>query len=185
MAAKMKNKYTHKIIVTDLAVKNAPREEFRGKIEAIDYVGYRVESLADGREIVITKPGGKFVYGSAKKEDFMVWIRDTKTEMLWLISHKNIYGDLKAKGEENSQATVNLIDALESVFNGTEPGDALKNQTFAFKIGEPPDVILKAYKWIWGQEDCNYPTGKGRDMSMEPIRELRDQLRKPVQKADV
>ena len=33
--------------------------------------------------------------------------------------------------------------------------------------GESPEVLLKAYKWIWGQEDCNYPEGKGRTMSWE------------------
>lgn len=33
--------------------------------------------------------------------------------------------------------------------------------------GESPEILLKAYKWIWGQEDCNYPSGKGRAMSWE------------------
>jgi len=28
------------------------------------------------------------------------------------------------------------------------------------------------YKWIWGQEDCNYPDGEGRDISMKLLREL-------------
>jgi len=32
-----------------------------------------------------------------------------------------------------------------------------------------PLIVLKAYKWIWGQEDCNYPPPKykGRAMSWE------------------
>ena len=35
--------------------------------------------------------------------------------------------------------------------------------------GELPEVIFKVYKWIWGQEDCNYPPPKykGRAMSWE------------------
>jgi len=39
-------------------------------------------------------------------------------------------------------------------------------------------LLLKAYKWIWGQEDCNYPEGEGREMSMRLLRELRDNLKK-------
>ena len=28
-------------------------------------------------------------------------------------------------------------------------------------VGELPELLLNANKWIWGQEDVNYPTGKG------------------------
>jgi hypothetical protein len=173
----LKNKYTHKITLSDLTLKNAPREEFRQKLEAVNYLGYRVENLADGREIVVTKPGGKFVFGTVKREDFMVWIHDPKDESLWLISHKNIFNDLETKGNENKDQTIDLIDALAEVFKGDEPDDVLKNKKFSFQTGESPEVLLKAYKWIWGQEDCNYPTGDGREMSMEPIRELQEKLK--------
>jgi hypothetical protein len=172
----LKNKYTHKVTLTNLTLKNAPREEFRERLEAVHYLGYRVEHLVDGREIVVTKPGGKFVFGTVKREDFMVWIHNPAEETLWLISHKNILEDLKVKAEENKREAAELIDALEDVFKGIEPDDALKNRRFSFKTGEPPDALLKAYKWIWGQEDCNYPTKAGREMSMQPIRELREQL---------
>jgi len=38
------------------------------------------------------------------------------------------------------------------------------------------DLIVKAYKWIWVQEDMNYPPPRfqGRAMSMEGIREMKD-----------
>ena len=45
-----------------------------------------------------------------------------------------------------------------------------------FDTGESPEALLKVYKWIWGQEDVNYPTGKGRNMSWEPLAELRNTL---------
>ena len=172
----LKNKYIHGITLSDLNLKNAPREEFRQKLEAVNYLGYRVESLADGREIVVTKPGGKFTYGSLRREDFMVWIHNREDESLWLISHNNIFSDLEAKGTENRDETIDLIDAMEEVFNGSEPDDVLTNRKFSFQTGETPELLLKVYKWIWGQEDCNYPTGQGRDMSMESIRELRQKL---------
>lgn len=31
------------------------------------------------------------------------------------------------------------------------------------------EKLLKVYKWIWGQEDCNYPTAEGRWLSMNAI----------------
>ena len=71
-----KNKYTHQIELKELRIRNAPREEFRALLEQVAYRGYEVEQLEDGRKIVITKPGGKFVYGRVQKEDFVVWVYD-------------------------------------------------------------------------------------------------------------
>ncbi len=172
-----KNIYTHEIELTNLQIKNRPREEFRKLLEKVKYRGYEAEQLTDGRKIVITKPGGKFVFGKVKREDFMVWVYNPNDLTLWLISHKDIYNDLEGKGKVNSDETIKIIDALERVFNGEEPDDVLKSTKLNRPTGEPPEVLLKAYKWIWGQEDCNYPEGEGREMSMKSIRKLRERLR--------
>ena len=68
-----RNIYTHEIKLEKLAIRNKPRDEFRQLLENVKYLGYEVENISDGRKIVITKPGGKFVYGSVKRKDFMVW----------------------------------------------------------------------------------------------------------------
>jgi len=161
------NIYTHSIDLSRLEIKNAPREKFRGFLEKIKYRGYEVESISDGRKIVISKPGGKFTYGTIRKEDFMVWIYNPKDSSLWLISHKNIYQDLEEKGFTNPEKTIEIIDALEKVYSGKEPDEVLQEANLGNPCGELPEVLLKAYKWIWGQEDCNYPEGKGRAMSWE------------------
>jgi RecB family endonuclease NucS len=171
-----KNIYTHEIELNNLQIKNRPREEFRSLLEKVKYRGYEVEQLTDGRKIIITKPGGKFVFGKVKREDFMVWVYNPSDSTLWLISHKDIYKDLEEKGRINPKATIKIINALERVFNGEDPDDILKTTKLYSQIGEPPEVLLKAYKWIWGQEDCNYPEGEGREMSMRGIRELREGL---------
>jgi len=173
-----RNIYKHEIELTNLKIKNKPREEFRKLLERIKYRGYEVEQLSDGRKIVITKPGGKFTYGKIRREDFMVWVYDPKDLTLWLISHKDIYNDLEEKGRENPDDTIKIIDALEKVFDGEDPNDVLKDTKLNNPIGEPPEILLKSYKWIWGQEDCNYPEGEGREMSMKDIRKLREKLRK-------
>jgi len=173
-----RNVYRHKIELKNLHIKNAPRNEFRNLLEQVCYRGYEVESLGDGRKIVITKPGGKFTFGRIRREDFMVWVYDPEESTLWLISHKDIYNDLEAKGDVSPEDTIEIIDALERVYNGEDPEDVLKNLALSNPTGEHPEVLLKAYKWIWGQEDCNYPEGKGRAMSWEGIVDLRERLKK-------
>jgi len=172
-----RNIYTHEIDLKTLQIKNRPREEFRRLLEGVKYRGYEVEQLEDGRKIVITKPGGKFVYGKVKREDFMVWVYNPIDSTLWLISHKDIYTDLEEKGGANPGEAIKTIDALEKVFNGEEPDEVLKTANLSNPCGESPEVLLKAYKWIWGQEDCNYPEGEGREMSMRGIRELKESLK--------
>jgi len=178
MGKAKKNIYKHEIELKPLYIKNKPREEFRKLLENVKYRGYEVEQISDGRKIVITKPGGKFVFGTVKREDFMVWIYNPKDSTLWLISHKNIYEDLEEKGKISSKDTVDIIEAFERVFKGEEPDDVLDSISIKNPCGESPEILLKSYKWIWGQEDCNYPNGEGREMSMKAMRELKDRLNK-------
>lgn len=171
-----KNVYTHKIDLLPLKIQNQPNEEFRKNLEKIRYRGYEVENISDGRKIVITKPGGKFTFGTIKKEDFMVWIYNQKDESLWLISHQNILDDLKQKAAVAPKETIQIIDSLRRVYSGEDPDDIMSEKKLTNPCGEIPEVLLKAYKWIWGQEDCNYPPPKykGRAMSWEGWRKNKD-----------
>ncbi|MDI6757962.1 MAG: hypothetical protein QME32_08100, partial [Endomicrobiia bacterium] len=103
------------------------------------------------------------------KEDFFVFIYNPNENSLWQISHKQILEDLQEKGNTNPQATIEIINALERVYNGEEPDDFLSGLNLQNPSGENPEALLKAYKWIWGQEDVNYPppNGKGRTMVWE------------------
>ncbi len=172
------NIYKHEIDLSFLKIKNQSREEFRKALENIRYKGYEVENISDGRKIVITKPGGKFGFGPLKRDDFMVWIYNPEDDSLWLISHKNIFDDLEEKAKRDPKETLRIIEALNCVFDGEEPDDVSKRMMLKNPCGEVPEVLLKAYKWIWGQEDCNYPPPKykGRQMSMVAINELRDRV---------
>lgn len=173
----MKNHYKHSIDLKKLVIKNDTRENFVQKLEQIEYRGYEVEQLADGRKIVITKPGGKSVYGRPKKEDFLVFIFQPKENGLWQISHKQILEDLYSKSEESAEETLKLIALLERTLNGEEPNDFINEiHALKFQIGESPESLIKAYKWIWGQEDVNYPNGEGRNMSWAGIEELKNHI---------
>ena len=164
---KRRNIYKHTIDLKKLNIKNAEREEFIKKLEEIPYRGYEVEDISDGRKIVIVKPGGKQSFGRIRKEDFFVFIYDPKEQTLWQITHKQIYDDILEKSRKNPKETVKILEAFERVYNGEDPDDILKDISFENPGGEEPEALLKAYKWIWGQEDINYPTGKGRAMSWE------------------
>jgi hypothetical protein len=170
------NIYKHTIDLSDLKIKNQPKDKFREALEKIKYRGYEVEQVSDGRKIVVTKPGGKFTFGTIKRDDFMVWVYNPDEESLWLISHANISDDLKEKAACNPEETVLIIEALEKVYNGEEPDDVLSNMKMINPCGESPEVLLKVYKWIWGQEDCNYPPPKykGRAMSWEGWKKIDD-----------
>jgi len=163
------NIYKHSIDLSRLEIKNKSSKEFSKNLEAIKYRGYEVENISDGRKIVITKPGGKFTFGTIKKEDFMVWIYNEKSESLWLISHQNISDDLKDKAACDPKEALQIMEGLKRVYEGEDPDDVLKEMKLTNPCGEMPEVLLKAYKWIWGQEDCNYPPPKykGRAMSWE------------------
>jgi len=165
-----RNIYTHSIDLKKLTIKNDKRDEFVKELENIPYRGYEVENISDGRKIVIVKPGGKQSFGRIRKEDFFVFIYDPREQTLWQITHKQIYDDLQKKAEINPIATVNILECFERVYNGEEPDDILEQtvlENSCGESGENPEALLKAYKWIWGQEDVNYPTGKGRAMSWE------------------
>lgn len=172
-----RNVYNHKIDLKTLQIKNMPREQFRTALENVEYRGYEVETIEDGRKVVITKPGGKFVFGTVKREDFMVWVYNPIDSSLWLISHKDIYRDLKAKSEVSAKHAMEVIDALDRVCSGEDPEIVLRETSLSNPVGESPELLLKVYKWIWGQEDCNYPNGEGREMSMKDIRSLRESLK--------
>jgi hypothetical protein len=163
------NIYKHSIDLFDLKIKNQPKDKFREVLEKIKYRGYEVEQVSDGRKIVVTKPGGKFSFGTIKRDDFMVWVYNPNEETLWLISHANISDDLKEKATNNPKEALLIIEALEKVYNGEEPDDILGKTKLTNPCGESPEVLLKVYKWIWGQEDSNYPPPKykGRAMSWE------------------
>jgi hypothetical protein len=180
MPSKRKNIYTHSIDLKKLHIKNRSRNEFAKRIENIQYRGYEVEKLRDGRRIVIAKPGGKRSFGNIKKDDFFVFIF-APPDQLWQITHGQIYEDLKEKSKSNPNHAIKVLKALEEVYNGKE----LDNKIFA-KLdskdhsGETAEALIKAYKWIWGQEDVNYPPPKfkGRAMSWEGIRKLLKKLQK-------
>ena len=155
-----------------ITIKNCPPPEFREKVLRIPLLAYDVESLSDGRKILVTKPGGKSVH------NIMVWVYEKDPgKVHWRPSHKLIHKDLKEKIAFSREEGLAVLDALERVYGGEDPDDLLAENPNLGKglPGLAVDLILKAYKWIWAQEDCNHPPPRfeGREMSMKELRKLR------------
>jgi len=166
----MANKlFRYQVNLVPLAVENTNRSVFRDALNAIPYLLYEVEQLNTGEKVVINKPGGKRNFGRLSRDDFMVFIYNPAEESLWLISHSELLDDLIQKSDSEPTAIRRIISSLLFVCHGGEPEEALQMFHPSDCIGLPCETILKVYKWIWGQEDCNYPTGEGRWLSMNAI----------------
>ena len=139
----------------------------------IPYLLYEVENLTTGEKILVNKPGGKRNFGRLARSDFMVFIFNPQNEELWLISHNDILEDLKQKHQTNQSETEKIIYGLLDVCKGKEPEVVMAERNFTYICGLAAETLLKVYKWIWGQEDCNYPSEKaeGRWRSMNKILE--------------
>src|SRR5574344_497724 len=164
-----KNLFNHNVQLVPLKVENSKREVFSAKLLEVPYLLYEVEQISDGDKIVINKPGGKRSFGRLARNDFMVFIYSPKDEGLWLISHNEILEDLKTKYATDKVATENIIYGLLDVCNGEEPDTVISKRHLVNVNGIEVETLLKVYKWIWGQEDCNYPTKEGRWLSMNGI----------------
>ena len=164
-----KNLFNHNVQLVPLNIKNAEQNTFRMELMNVPYLLYEVETLSTGEKIVINKPGGKRSWGRLSKNDFMVFIYSPDNEGLWLISHPEILEDLKLKYQADKKEAENIIYGLLDVCNGLEPDNVIINRKLKNIIGIETEKLLKVYKWIWGQEDCNYPTAEGRWLSMNTI----------------
>jgi hypothetical protein len=180
MARKRKSAhYSGQIEQISITIPNCPPEEMRDKVNKLPFVGYHVETLADGRRVCITKPGGKQFWGNLHINDFMVWIYDESKNDRWRITHDDIYDDVKAKLAADPILGSQFVDEMDLVCKGAEPAERLAQHApsiFSKLPGLSVELILKTYKWIWVQEDCNYPNGEGRWLSMNGILALRNGL---------
>lgn len=164
-----KNLFNHNVSLIPLNIKNAEQNIFRMQLMNIPYLLYEVEQLSTGEKIVINKPCGKRSFGRLAKNDFMVFIYTPDNEGLWLISHEEILEDLRIKYQTDQKETENIIRGLLDVCNGEEPDNVINKRKIKNINGLESEKLLKVYKWIWGQEDCNYPNAEGRWLSMNAI----------------
>lgn len=166
---KRNKKFEYNVKLVPLTIANKEQNAFRDELNNIPYLLYEVEKLSTGEIIAINKPGGKRAFGRLSHNDFMVFIYTPGENSLWLISHDEIAQDIEVKYEHDKEQTILLIKGLYNVCCGEEPDHVIADMQLKNTVGIPVETILKVYKWIWGQEDCNYPTKQGRWLSMNGL----------------
>lgn len=168
----MSNKiFRYNVNLVPLHIENQEQNAFRDELNNIPYLLYEVEKLATGEIIAINKPGGKRNFGRLSRDDFMVFVFNPFEKSLWLLSHSEISDDIACKFDYDEKQAVLLIEGLYNVCCGDEPEEVIDRLQLRDTVGIPVETILKVYKWIWGQEDCNYPTKAGRWLSMNVLLE--------------
>ncbi len=168
----MDNKiFKYNVNLVPLSIENQEQDAFRDELYNIPYLLYEVENLSNGEIIAINKPGGKRNFGRLSRDDFMVFIFNPYEQSLWLISHSEISDDIAEKYDFDRISAVNIVKGLYRVCCGAEPNAVIADLQLEDTVGIPVETILKVYKWIWGQEDCNYPTKAGRWLSMNALLE--------------
>lgn len=166
----MANKiFQYDVNLVPLTIENKEQATFRAELNDIPYLLYEVEQITTGEKIAINKPGGKRNFGRLSRDDFMVFIYTPMDKSLWLISHNEIKDDLAEKEQHDRVEMMKLMRGLHLVCQGLEPDAVIAELGIVPTVGIAPEIIMKAYKWIWGQEDCNYPTKQGRWLSMNAL----------------
>jgi len=104
-----------------LNIENSSRDEFKRELLKIEKGEYVVETLADGRQIRIKKPGKK------GENDFLVQIYDPKNQGSRCITHEEIKKDIKSKKNKSPKKTAEIVKALLRVCEGEDPKTVLNN----------------------------------------------------------
>ena len=88
---------------------------------------------------------------------------------------KNIYQhniELEPIRINNADKATFSQKLIDLPYRGYEVEELSEIRALNFASGETPEALIKVYKWIWGQEDVNYPTGEGRLMSWKEYQEI-------------
>ncbi len=125
---------------------------------------YFVEKLHDGRRIFLLRP--TFLN---KGIDFQVWVEKFEGGQDKRPSHKDILQDIRAKLTENKAEAIKLLEAIREVWNCKEPEKALETHRFNFENGFPVELLLKALKWLFIEQDITYWNYDGRAMLFSAI----------------
>ena len=125
---------------------------------------YIVEEFVDGGFLAIRKPGYK------NSDDFAVQSLRSDESVETTLSYVDLFRDFHALLEYSADLFSQFYRVTLEVFGGAEPPDAFPLPG----LHRPGDHILKALKWIWAQEDTNYPMPRyqGRKLSGYRLQEL-------------
>ncbi|MDQ1612163.1 MAG: hypothetical protein QOG00_2094 [Pyrinomonadaceae bacterium] len=143
-------------------------ESGEGTGEQTSKYTYTVESLMDGKRVLLTRPaflnkGFDFIirveginFGSEKGRR-----RDNPTL-------KDIVNDLEKKKAANPNLYDRLFDLIRLIFVCKEI-EPIAYNNMEFGVGYPVEMVLKIIKWFFIEQDITYWNWSGRNMLMSHV----------------
>ena len=132
---------------------------------------YIVERLTSGDRIYLTRP-----VALNKGFDFIIHVENhifmNKKDYP---KHDDIFEDLSKKKKGSKKLYDKLFEALERIYKCEDPDDVYDDYKSTFESGDnglPPELILKAVKWFFIEQDIRYWNWSGRMMFMDGIRKI-------------
>jgi hypothetical protein len=149
---------------------NAFLEEKKGywkdKSQVVTRYKYFVESLKNGNRIYLLRP--TFLN---KGIDFQVWVEKFGGDADKRPSHSGIHEDIKLKLAKHLEQKQNLWQAIERTWNCEDPDKILAEIPLRFSHGLDVELILKALKWLFIEQDVTYWNYDGRMMLLRKLKE--------------
>ena len=108
-----------------------------------------VKKFSDGSELITE-------HGRKSENDFKI-IHKSKTGKEKLYKHEEIFDKVN-----NSSNKDKLLEDINLIFNGLPP-----SKNYVANIDD--EVSLEFFKWVFIQEDINYPKGKGRKLTLDAL----------------
>lgn len=140
-----------------------------GKGELCSFYNYYVDTLRDGKRIIIKRPARL-----NKGFDFEVHVEDLNfgtARFRTMPSHKDIVDDLEVKFHEKPEDAEKVRECIEELYECKSLNDA-KLSDFKFETGHPIDAILKSIKWLFIEQDMTYWNWSGRAMLHNHLKNL-------------
>lgn len=142
-------------------------KEQPGTTNSVTEYYYYVDVLQDGNRIYLKRPTSlnKGVDFEVRVENtqFRYGVRGNVISTGNRPGHNDIHHDLETKKAENPAEFMRLRDLLEKTYNCTPILDR-EYSGFSFTSGHSVEIIFKALKWIFIEQDVTYWNRSGRAM---------------------
>lgn len=164
------NEGTRNEVRSRVVLKLMEEEAGQGTADLASKYNYTVETLKDGRNIILTR------HANLKNGfDFLIRVTDTNFNIgngrfRDYPTHDNIINDLKLKKSQNEDLYEQFYSYIKLTFLCNEIIDEWFDE-LNFEVGYPPDLLLKTIKWFFIEQDIRYWNYSGRNMLMEAIPE--------------
>jgi nucleoside-diphosphate-sugar epimerase len=122
---------------------------------------YEVETVADGRIVHLMRPAWK-----NKGFDFMIHVSGTVFHpggRATMPSQTDIVNDLRAKRREDRRKFLRVKDIIDRLYACSAVSDE-ELRVLNFRTGHTFEVVAKAAKWLFIEQDLTYWNFSGRGM---------------------